>query len=119
MLPTALPKAPVPKQQAGGSAGTNGSSSSSSVHGELADGPGALHPPLPLVAEFEQQAGWLVQDTWRDTPFDATTLLENVLDASHVPVRAAAAPCGRSVELIHLAGCSLGSGQHVRLAPSV
>lgn len=27
---------------------------------------------------------WL-QDTWRDVPYDWASLLENVLDASHVP----------------------------------
>jgi phenylpropionate dioxygenase-like ring-hydroxylating dioxygenase large terminal subunit len=26
-----------------------------------------------------------LQDTWRDVPYDMATLLENVLDASHVP----------------------------------
>jgi phenylpropionate dioxygenase-like ring-hydroxylating dioxygenase large terminal subunit len=40
--------------------------------------------PLPLVPELDQP-GWLVQDTFRDLPMDAVTLLENVLDVSHVP----------------------------------
>jgi len=40
--------------------------------------------PLPLVPVLEEQ-GWLVQDTFRDLPMDALTLLENVLDVSHVP----------------------------------
>lgn len=40
--------------------------------------------PLPLVPELDQP-GWLVQDTFRDLPMDALTLLENVLDVSHVP----------------------------------
>jgi phenylpropionate dioxygenase-like ring-hydroxylating dioxygenase large terminal subunit len=39
---------------------------------------------LPLVPELEQP-GWLLQDTFRDLPMDALTLLENVLDVSHVP----------------------------------
>lgn len=26
-----------------------------------------------------------LQDTWRDVPYDWASLLENVLDASHVP----------------------------------
>jgi phenylpropionate dioxygenase-like ring-hydroxylating dioxygenase large terminal subunit len=26
-----------------------------------------------------------LQDTWRDVPYDMASLLENVLDASHVP----------------------------------
>lgn len=47
--------------------------------------------PLPLVPCLEQDErgrwcdGWLVQDTFRDLPMDALTLLENVLDVSHVP----------------------------------
>lgn len=46
---------------------------------------------LPLVPCLEQDErggwrdGWLVQDTFRDLPMDALTLLENVLDVSHVP----------------------------------
>ena len=39
---------------------------------------------LPLVPVLEEE-GWLVQDTFRDLPMDALTLLENVLDVSHVP----------------------------------
>jgi len=42
--------------------------------------------PLPLVPALEDDPqGWLVQDTFRDLPMDALTLLENVLDVSHVP----------------------------------
>lgn len=47
--------------------------------------------PLPLVPCLQQDDkggwadGWLVQDTFRDLPMDALTLLENVLDVSHVP----------------------------------
>ncbi|MFO0031263.1 MAG: Rieske 2Fe-2S domain-containing protein [Cyanobacteriota bacterium] len=46
--------------------------------------------PLPLVPQLEQAPGpgerpWFVQDTFRDLPYDALTLLENVLDVSHVP----------------------------------
>ena len=40
--------------------------------------------PLPLVPPLEEP-GWQVQDTFRDLPMDALTLLENVLDVSHVP----------------------------------
>lgn len=46
---------------------------------------------LPLVPCLEQDErggwsdGWFVQDTFRDLPMDALTLLENVLDVSHVP----------------------------------
>jgi len=41
--------------------------------------------PLPLVEPLVQEPeGWLVQDTFRDLPMDALTVLENVLDVSHV-----------------------------------
>jgi phenylpropionate dioxygenase-like ring-hydroxylating dioxygenase large terminal subunit len=42
--------------------------------------------PLPTVPALEEQAEgpWLLQDTFRDLPMDALTLLENVLDVSHV-----------------------------------
>ena len=39
---------------------------------------------LPLVPPLDEP-GWLVQGTFRDLPMDALTLLENVLDVSHVP----------------------------------
>jgi phenylpropionate dioxygenase-like ring-hydroxylating dioxygenase large terminal subunit len=41
---------------------------------------------LPLVPLLEDTADgpWLLQDTFRDLPMDALTLLENVLDVSHV-----------------------------------
>ena len=49
--------------------------------------------PLPLLPMLKQQGkgrtgwdeGWIVEDIARDLPMDALTLLENVLDASHVP----------------------------------
>ena len=46
--------------------------------------------PLPLVPILEEtpapgERPWFVQDTFRDLPYDALTLLENVLDVSHVP----------------------------------
>ena len=41
---------------------------------------------LPLVPALEENPeSWTVQDTFRDLPMDAITLLENVLDVSHVP----------------------------------
>ncbi|PZO11381.1 MAG: cell death suppressor protein Lls1 [Leptolyngbya foveolarum] len=36
----------------------------------------------PLAAEPD---GWVMLNTFRDLPYDALTLLENVLDASHLP----------------------------------
>jgi phenylpropionate dioxygenase-like ring-hydroxylating dioxygenase large terminal subunit len=50
------------------------------------DPDGAAAVPLPLVPALEEDpSDWLVQDTFRDLPMDALTLLENVLDVSHVP----------------------------------
>jgi len=46
----------------------------------------AAAAPLPLLPLLEEEAEhWTVQDTFRDLPYDALTLLENVLDVSHVP----------------------------------
>ncbi|KAI8476799.1 MAG: hypothetical protein J3K34DRAFT_455631 [Monoraphidium minutum] len=39
---------------------------------------------IPTVPELEDP-GWVSQDTFRDVPYDWSTLMENVLDASHVP----------------------------------
>ena len=49
--------------------------------------PDAADPrQLPLVPALEENPdSWTVQDTFRDLPMDAVTLLENVLDVSHVP----------------------------------
>ena len=49
---------------------------------------GSVALPLvdPLVEKGNGWAdGWVVQDTFRDLPMDALTVLENVLDVSHVP----------------------------------
>lgn len=46
----------------------------------------AASVPLPLLPWLEEDPGsWTVQDSFRDLPYDALTLLENVLDVSHVP----------------------------------
>lgn len=53
--------------------------------------PASANPQtLPLVPLLREEGagwadGWIVQDTFRDLPMDALTLLENVLDVSHVP----------------------------------
>lgn len=39
---------------------------------------------IRTVPELEDPT-WVPQDTWRDLPMDWSTLLENVLDSSHVP----------------------------------
>jgi phenylpropionate dioxygenase-like ring-hydroxylating dioxygenase large terminal subunit len=42
--------------------------------------------PVPSIDPLiEDPEGWVVLNTFRDLPYDALTLLENVLDASHIP----------------------------------
>ncbi|AZB72243.1 Rieske 2Fe-2S domain-containing protein [Synechococcus elongatus] len=41
--------------------------------------------PLPLVEPWGTDQNWVCIDTFRDLPYDALTLLENVLDPSHLP----------------------------------
>lgn len=42
--------------------------------------------PVPTIAPMEADPdGWVCLDTVRDLPYDAATLLENVLDPSHLP----------------------------------
>jgi len=45
----------------------------------------AATKPVPTVPVLDQYPGeWVMADVFRDIPYDATTLLENVLDTSHV-----------------------------------
>ena len=42
--------------------------------------------PVPIVEPLEESPEkWVCMDMFRDLPYDALTLLENVLDSSHVP----------------------------------
>jgi phenylpropionate dioxygenase-like ring-hydroxylating dioxygenase large terminal subunit len=42
--------------------------------------------PVPEIGPWVPDSdGWICFDTFRDLPYDAFTLLENVLDASHLP----------------------------------
>jgi len=46
----------------------------------------AAQVPVPGIDPLEDDPeGWVVLNTFRDLPYDALTLLENVLDASHIP----------------------------------
>lgn len=46
----------------------------------------APNVPVPGIDPLEDDAdGWVLLNTFRDLPYDALTLLENVLDASHIP----------------------------------
>jgi phenylpropionate dioxygenase-like ring-hydroxylating dioxygenase large terminal subunit len=46
----------------------------------------AFLTPLPIIEPLaENEENWLILNTFRDIPYDALTLLENVLDSSHIP----------------------------------
>jgi phenylpropionate dioxygenase-like ring-hydroxylating dioxygenase large terminal subunit len=46
----------------------------------------ATATPVPIIGPLaETPEGWTLFDTFRDLPYDALTLLENVLDPSHLP----------------------------------
>jgi phenylpropionate dioxygenase-like ring-hydroxylating dioxygenase large terminal subunit len=46
----------------------------------------ALSTALPIVDPLEESPSeWIIINTFRDLPYDALTLLENVLDSSHIP----------------------------------
>jgi phenylpropionate dioxygenase-like ring-hydroxylating dioxygenase large terminal subunit len=46
----------------------------------------AAKVPVPIIEPMEAEPeGWVCLNTFRDLPYDALTLLENVLDSSHVP----------------------------------
>lgn len=46
----------------------------------------APHVAVPIIEPLEESPErWICLNTFRDLPYDALTLLENVLDASHVP----------------------------------
>ena len=40
---------------------------------------------VPIIEALEDPTGWVCLNTFRDLPYDALTLLENVLDSSHLP----------------------------------
>ncbi len=49
----------------------------------------AAETPIPLIpvpmTDSQPMDGWVMLNTFRDLPYDALTLLENVLDPSHLP----------------------------------
>ncbi len=46
----------------------------------------ASKTPVPIIEALEDSPSeWICLNTFRDLPYDALTLMENVLDASHVP----------------------------------
>lgn len=46
----------------------------------------AARVEVPIIDPVDEEPdGWVMLNTFRDLPYDALTLLENVLDASHIP----------------------------------
>lgn len=46
----------------------------------------AVHVDVPVIEPMVAEPdGWVMFSTFRDLPYDALTLLENVLDSSHIP----------------------------------
>ncbi|MBE9128268.1 MULTISPECIES: Rieske 2Fe-2S domain-containing protein [unclassified Coleofasciculus] len=85
----------IPQQLEGGSAQTSQRAGVASLPtterqgllfvyaGQPENAPKVKVPILELLEEFTDE--WICLNTFRDLPYDALTLLENVLDASHVP----------------------------------
>ena len=45
----------------------------------------AAKTPVPIIEPMEEDDDWVCLNIFRDLPYDALTLLENVIDASHIP----------------------------------
>jgi phenylpropionate dioxygenase-like ring-hydroxylating dioxygenase large terminal subunit len=83
----------IPQQPEGGKAEQSQRACLESLPTAVAQGllfiyPGTAteKPPLPLIGPMaEEPEGWVMMNTFRDLPYDAFTLMENVLDASHLP----------------------------------
>lgn len=85
----------IPQQVVGGEAQTSQRACVKSLPTTVCQGllfvyPGkaenAPNTKVPIVEPLEEsKEEWICINTFRDLPYDALTLLENVLDASHVP----------------------------------
>ncbi len=85
----------IPQQVEGGKAQTSQRACVASLPTTVKQGllfvypgnPGnAAKTKVPIIEPIEENADdWVIINTFRDLPYDAVTLLENVLDASHVP----------------------------------
>lgn len=85
----------IPQQKAGGKAEVSQRACATSLPTTVRQGllfvyPGkpenAPQTKVPVVDVLEEDAdGWVCLNTFRDIPYDALTLMENVLDSSHIP----------------------------------
>ncbi len=86
----------IPQQQPGGQAHTSTTRAcvrsypTAIAQGLLFVYPGtkenAPHTPVPIIEPMEEDTDdWVCLNIFRDLPYDALTLLENVVDASHIP----------------------------------
>lgn len=85
----------IPQQLPGGKAETSQRACANALPCTSAQGllfvyPGkpenAFKVKVPLIDVLEQSSNqWVCLNTFRDLPYDAFTLLENVLDSSHIP----------------------------------
>ena len=84
----------IPQQPSGGQAHTSNRACVRSYSTTIAQGllfvyPGikenAAKTPVPIIEPMEEDDDWVCLNIFRDLPYDALTLLENVIDASHIP----------------------------------
>ncbi|MEL4895297.1 aromatic ring-hydroxylating dioxygenase subunit alpha [Crocosphaera sp. Alani8] len=85
----------IPQQSSGGTAEKSLRASVQSLPTKVAQGllfvyagtaENADQTPIPLVDVLEENTDkWVCLNTFRDLPYDALTLMENVLDSSHIP----------------------------------
>lgn len=85
----------IPQQPEGGTAETSKRACATAYPATLRQGLLFVYPgtaelsdrvPVPVLEPLDDNSGeWTYIDTFRDLPYDALTLLENVLDSSHVP----------------------------------
>ncbi|MDJ0599305.1 MAG: Rieske 2Fe-2S domain-containing protein [Crocosphaera sp.] len=85
----------IPQQKPGGKAEQSPRASVKTYPTKVAQGllfvyagktENALETPIPLVDVLEENSDeWVCLNTFRDIPYDALTLMENVLDSSHIP----------------------------------
>ena len=85
----------IPQQIEGGSAETSRRACVASMPTAVRQGLLFVYPgsperaektPIAIVEPIEEDPqDWVVLNTFRDLPYDALTLLENVIDSSHIP----------------------------------